>query len=254
MVQPLLETRKLVKRYGHVEALRGTDFTVFPGEVVALVGDNGAGKSTLVKVITGNTLPDAGDIVFDGTPTTISTPTEARELGIEAVYQDLALAASLDTTANLFLGREILRRGLLGSLGFLDKPAMVRATREVYARFGVDMRNADLPVGNLSGGQKQTVAVARAVAWTSRLVLLDEPTAALGVQQTQSVLGLVRRIRDDGRAVIFITHNMPNALEVADRVEVLRLGRRVAQFTAANATVADLVNAMTAGTGPEGGQ
>jgi simple sugar transport system ATP-binding protein len=247
---PALEARNVVKTYGHVEALRGVDFTVHAGEVVALIGDNGAGKSTLTKILSGTTAATSGEVFVDGKPVQLDSPVAARELGIETVYQDLALAASLDTPSNLFLGRELLRPGLLGKLGFLDKKAMRTATDEVYQRFGVDMRNAALPVGSLSGGQRQSVAVARAVAWPSRIVILDEPTAALGVAQTASVLDLVRRVRDAGRAVVLITHNMQQVLEVADRIEVLRLGRRVARFTAADTTVEDLVGAMTAGTDP----
>jgi simple sugar transport system ATP-binding protein len=253
---PALEARNVVKTYGHVEALRGVDFTVHAGEVVALIGDNGAGKSTLTKILAGTVPATSGEILIDGRPVQLDSAAAARDLGIETVYQDLALAHSLDTPANLFLGREMLRPGLLGKLGFLDKKAMRVAAEDVYRRFGVDMRNAALPVGTLSGGQRQSVAVARAVAWPSRIVMLDEPTAALGVAQTASVLDLVRRVRDDGRAVVLITHNMQQVLEVADRVEVLRLGRRVATFRAADITVEDLVAAMTAGTAvsAEGGQ
>jgi simple sugar transport system ATP-binding protein len=244
---PVLEVRGATKSYGQVEALRGVDFVVHGGEVVALIGDNGAGKSTLTKIISGGTPPDSGEILIDGRPVTVDSPVIARQLGIETIYQDLALAPSLDTPANLFLGRELLRGGFAGRLGFLDKKAMRRQTDEVYARFGVDMRNSALPVGSLSGGQRQSVAVARAVAWPSRLVILDEPTAALGVAQTASVLRLVRQIRDAGRAVVLITHNMTQVLEVADRVEVLRLGRRVAQFDSAQTSVEELVAAMTGG-------
>ncbi|HEY1822964.1 MAG TPA: ATP-binding cassette domain-containing protein [Trebonia sp.] len=245
---PLLEATGLVKQYGHVEALRGADFTVYSGEVVALVGDNGAGKSTLIKIIAGSIRPDSGELRIDGQPVVMNSPFEARDLGIETVYQDLSLAGALDTAANLFLGREIVRSGFLGRLGVMDKKAMEKTTREVYNRFGVDMRNAASPVANLSGGQKQSVAVARAIAWPSRMVILDEPTAALGVAQTASVLSLIRRVRDDGRSVVLITHNMPQALEVSDRVEVLRMGQRVARFTSGEARVSDLVDAMTGAT------
>jgi simple sugar transport system ATP-binding protein len=244
---PVLEVRGATKSYGQVEALRGVDFTVHGGEVVALIGDNGAGKSTLTKIISGTTMPDSGELLIDGTAVTVNSPVVARQLGIETIYQDLALAPSLDTPANLFLGRELLRGGLAGRLGFLDKKAMRTQTDEVYRQFGVDMRNSALPVGSLSGGQRQSVAVARAVASPSRLVILDEPTAALGVAQTASVLRLVRQIRDAGRAVVLITHNMTQVLEVADRVEVLRLGRRVAEFRAAQTSVDELVSAMTGG-------
>jgi simple sugar transport system ATP-binding protein len=244
---PVLEVRGARKSYGQVEALRGVDFTVHAGEVVALIGDNGAGKSTLTKIISGSVQPDSGELLIDGRPVTVESPLAARDLGIETIYQDLALAPSLDTPSNLFLGRELVRGGFAGRLGFLDKKAMRAETARVYERFGVDMRNSANPVGSLSGGQRQSVAVARAVAWPSRMVILDEPTAALGVAQTASVLRLVRQIRDDGRAVVLITHNMQQVLDVADRVEVLRLGQRVAQFDAATTTVDQLVSAMTGG-------
>jgi simple sugar transport system ATP-binding protein len=244
---PVLEVRGAVKTYGHVEALRGVDFTVNAGEVVALIGDNGAGKSTLTKIISGTTFPDTGQLLIDGIPVTVNSPVVARQLGIETVYQDLALAPSLDTPANLFLGRELLRSGIAGRLGFLDKKGMRVEAAEIYAKFGVDMRNSGQPVGSLSGGQRQSVAVARAVAWPSRIVILDEPTAALGVAQTASVLRLVRQIRDAGRAVVLITHNMQQVLQIADRIEVLRLGKRVGVFRAAETSIDILVSAMTGG-------
>jgi simple sugar transport system ATP-binding protein len=242
---PLLESAGLVKHYGHVQALRGADFAVHAGEVVALIGDNGAGKSTLVKLLSGAGRPDAGEIRVDGAAITLGSPVEAQRLGIETVYQDLALAPDLDGAANLYLGREICRPGLLGRLGVLDKKAMQAGARTAFGELGVDLQNALTEVANLSGGQRQSVAVARSVAWASRIVFLDEPTAALGVVQTGRVLDVVRRIRDRGVAVVLISHNMPQVLEVADRIEVLRLGRRVARFTAADATVEQLVGAMT---------
>lgn len=244
-MEPVLELRQIVKHYGHVAALRGANFMANAGEVVALIGDNGAGKTTLARIISGNTQPDSGEILLDGRPTTIPSPLAARSMGVEMVYQDLALALPLDTPANLFLGRELKRPGILGKLGFMDKSAMLIETREVFDRFGVNLRHLSQQVGNLSGGQRQSVAVAKAVAWPSRLVVLDEPTAALGVAQTQRVLALVQRIRDDGRAVILISHSMEQVLQVADRIEVLRRGRRVAQFRSESATIADLVGAMT---------
>jgi simple sugar transport system ATP-binding protein len=248
---PQLEARGIVKHYGHVQALRGADFSVFPGEVVALIGDNGAGKSTLVKLLSGAGRPDAGEIVLDGSPVVLSTPLEAQRLGVETVYQDLALAPDLDGSANLYLGREILRPGLLGKLGVLDKKAMRRGARDAFAELGVDLQNALTAVANLSGGQRQSVAVARSVAWASKIVFLDEPTAALGVVQTGRVLDVVRRIRDRGISVVLISHNMPQVLEVADRVEVLRLGRRVARFTATHTSVEELVGAMTGALGDQ---
>lgn len=253
MPTPQLEARGIVKHYGQVQALRGADFTVFAGEVVALIGDNGAGKSTLVKLLSGAGHPDAGEILLDGSPVTLPTPVEAQRKGIETVYQDLALAPDLDGAANLYLGREMLRRGVLGKLGVLDKKAMRRGAWGAFAELGVDLQNALTAVANLSGGQRQSVAVARSVAWASKIVFLDEPTAALGVVQTERVLDVVRRIRDGGIAVVLVSHNMPQVLEVADRVEVLRLGRRVARFDARRATVDELVGAMTGALGSQEG-
>jgi simple sugar transport system ATP-binding protein len=246
MPTPLLEARALVKTYGHVQALRSADFEVFPGEIVALIGDNGAGKSTLVKALSGALQPDDGEILIEGVPVQFHSPIDAQRSGIETVYQDLALATDLDGASNLHLGRELFRGGPVGrALGILDQKAMRVAARSAFAELGVDLQNAETPVMNLSGGQRQSVAVARAVAWASRLVFLDEPTAALGVVQTARVLDVVRRIRDKGVAVVLISHNMPEVLKIADRVEVLRLGRRVAQLPVAGSTVADLVGAMT---------
>ncbi|MBQ0925321.1 ATP-binding cassette domain-containing protein [Saccharopolyspora endophytica] len=245
MTEPLLEARDLVKRYGSVEALRGASFTVHPGEVVALIGDNGAGKSTLVKCLSGVEQPDSGQILVDGEPVSLDSPTAARGHGIETAYQDLAVAPDLDPAANLFLGRELRRPGLLGKLGMLDKAKMRAEATEQFATFGVSLPDLSVPIGALSGGQRQSVAVARSVAWASRLVFLDEPTAALGVVQRERVLDVVRRVRDTGMAVVLISHNMPEVLSVADRVEVLRLGSRVARFNAAEAKLEDLVGAMT---------
>ncbi|TDD93108.1 sugar ABC transporter ATP-binding protein [Saccharopolyspora karakumensis] len=245
MTEPLLEARDLVKRYGSVEALRGASFTVHPGEVVALIGDNGAGKSTLVKCLSGVEQPDSGQILVGGNPVSLDSPTAARGHGIETAYQDLAVAPDLDPAANLFLGREIRRPGLLGKLGMLDKAKMRAEATEQFAKFGVSLPDLSVPIGALSGGQRQSVAVARSVAWASRLVFLDEPTAALGVVQRERVLDVVRRVRDTGMAVVLISHNMPEVLSVADRVEVLRLGSRVARFNAAEAKLEDLVGAMT---------
>ncbi|WP_439679708.1 ATP-binding cassette domain-containing protein [Embleya sp. MST-111070] len=244
-MQPLIEGRGLVKRYGQVQALRGADFTVFPAEVVALIGDNGAGKSTLTKTLAGTERPDAGRILFEGREVHMERPTDAQGLGIETVYQDLALAPDLDGPANLFLGRELLRRGLAGRLGVLDKATMRARAIEAFARLGVELQDVDAPIGTLSGGQRQSVAIARAVAWADKVIFMDEPTAALGVLQRGRVLDVIRRVRDNGIAVVLISHNMPEVLSVADRVEVLRLGRRVASLPAADTTVEELVGAMT---------
>ncbi|MFD1146735.1 ATP-binding cassette domain-containing protein [Saccharothrix hoggarensis] len=245
MALPLLDARELVKHYGSVEALRGASFTVRAGEVVALVGDNGAGKSTLVKCLSGVERPDSGTISLDGAPVVLDSPVAARSLGIETVYQDLAVAPDLDPAANLFLGRELRRRGLLGRLGVLDKREMRRRAVASFDDLGVSLPDVDVPIGQLSGGQRQSVAVARSVVWASRVVFMDEPTAALGVVQRKRVLDVIRRVRDQGMAVVLISHNMPEVLAVADRVEVLRLGRRVARFDAASTTVEELVGAMT---------
>jgi simple sugar transport system ATP-binding protein len=251
-VEPLLEARGIVKHYGHVHALRGADFAVAGGEVVALIGDNGAGKSTLVKILSGATEPDAGEIRFEGRPVDLPTPVAARALGVETVYQDLALAPDLDPAANLFLGRERLRPGLLGRLGFLANRAMAARTAEAFRELGIGLRAGGIPVAGLSGGQRQSVAVSRAVTWASKVLFLDEPTAALGVVATRRVLDLIRRVRDRGVAVVLVSHNMPEVLQVSDRIEVLRLGRRVASLQAADASMEDLVGAMTGAISGEG--
>ncbi len=245
MSDVLLEARGLVKSFGRVHALRGADFTVNRAEVVALIGDNGAGKSTLVKTLSGVYPPDAGEIRFDGNPVSIPTPEAARALGIETVYQDLALAPDLESSANLFLGREVLRPGLLGKLGVLDKVGMRKRTETAFGDLGVGVQDVTAPVATFSGGQRQGVAVARAVTWASKVVFMDEPTAALGVVQTRRVLDLIMSVRDRGLSVVLISHNMPEVMEVADRVEVLRLGQRVATFKRGEATMEDLVGAMT---------
>jgi simple sugar transport system ATP-binding protein len=246
---PLLEARGIVKSFGKVRALRGADFTVEPGEVVAMVGDNGAGKSTLVKVLSGVEQPDGGEILFEGKPVTLATPHEARDLGIETVYQDLALAAELDPASNLFLGRELRRSGVLGALGFLDKRAMRREAGQTFGRLSVRIEDVTAPVATLSGGQRQGIAVSRAVRWASKVVFMDEPTAALGVVQTRNVLDLIGRVREQGLSVVLISHNMPEVLEVADRIEVLRLGERVARFKRGEVTMEEIVGAMTGALG-----
>jgi simple sugar transport system ATP-binding protein len=245
MAEPILEARGIVKNFGRVRALRGANFSVNPAEVVALVGDNGAGKSTLIKCLAGVEQPDAGEILFEGRRVHIHAPTEARALGIETVYQDLALAADLDPAANLFLGREVRRGGALGWLGFLDKAEMHRRADEAFKTLGVGLQDSNAPVANMSGGQRQGVAVSRAVTWASKVVFMDEPTAALGVVQTRHVLDLIRRVRDQGISVVLISHNLPEVFEVADRIEVLRLGERVAQLKRSEVTMEDVVGAMT---------
>jgi simple sugar transport system ATP-binding protein len=245
MPEPVLEARQIVKRFGRVQALRGANLTVYPEEVVALVGDNGAGKSTLVKTMVGVHTPDEGEILFQGKPVTVNTPHDARDLGIETVYQDLALAAEVDPAANMFLGREIMRSGPLGKLGFLDKPAMRRRSEEAFKSLGVSIQDTSARVANMSGGQRQGIAICRAVTWASKIVFMDEPTAALGVVQTRNVLDQIRRVREHGLSVVLISHNMPEVFEVADRIEVLRLGERVARLRPKDVSMEDVVAAMT---------
>ena len=245
MSEPILEARGIHKSYGHVRSLQGADLEVHAGEVVALIGDNGAGKSTLTKILSGVVRPDSGEIRVAGKPVSFHSPTDARLEGIETVYQDLSLALDLDPVANLYLGREIVRPGLLGRLGFLNRPEMRRRATESFLNLSVRVPDVRGAVANFSGGQRQGVAVARALMWAKRLVFMDEPTAALGVAQTRNVLDLIRRVRDQGVAVVLISHSMPDVLAVADRISVLRLGRRVAVFDAKNVHSDDLVAAMT---------
>ena len=245
MSEPILEARRITKSFGSVQALREANFSVYPGEVVALVGDNGAGKSTLVKTLVGVHPPDSGEIIFEGEQVDIHTPQQARAIGVETVYQDLALAAEIDPAANMFLGREIVRGGPLGKLGFLDKAEMRRRSDEAFEHLGVQIQDTSAPVANMSGGQRQGIAISRAVTWASKVVFMDEPTAALGVVQTRNVLDQIKRVRDQGLAVVLISHNLPEIFEVADRIEVLRLGERVARLRPADVSMEDVVSAMT---------
>ena len=242
---PVLGTRGISKWFGPVQALSNIDFEVYPGEVVALIGDNGAGKSTLINVITGVLPHEAGEIIFEGKPVNLSSPHEARSLGIETVYQDLAIAPHLDSVANIFLGREFRRPGILGKLGFLDTKRMREDTLEQLKRLRVRIRNIDRRMVTLSGGQRQGVAVARSVRWASKVVIMDEPTAALGVAQAGMVLDLVKEVRNSGIPIIFISHNMPHVFEVADRIAVLRLGELVAHLDPKTHSIDDAVAAMT---------
>jgi D-xylose transport system ATP-binding protein len=242
--QPLLELRGVSKTFGAVHALTRVDLVAREGEVVALVGDNGAGKSTLIKGIAGIHTFDEGEIVWEGAPVSVTNPKDAARLGIEVVYQDLALCDNLDVVENMYLGREAL-----SSLRRLDETTMERKARETLAGLAVTtLQSVRSPVASLSGGQRQSVAVAKAVMWNSRLVILDEPTAALGVAQTRQVLDLVKRLGQKGLAVILISHNLHDVFEVADRITVLRLGQDVADLKVSETTQQQVVQEITAGT------
>jgi D-xylose transport system ATP-binding protein len=242
---PLLALAGVRKRFGAVQALDGVDFAVHAGEVVGLVGDNGAGKSTLVKIVSGIYAPDQGTFEADGVPVTIHGPAGAAELGIATVYQDLALADNLDVVANLFLGSEELSGGP-GRLAWqLDETDMEHRSHELLEQLAVTIPNVRTEVATLSGGQRQQVAVARSLLGEPKIVLLDEPTAALGVAQTAQVLALIGRLRERGLGVVVISHNLADVFQVADRIVVLRLGRVAGEFAVADTTQADVVAAIT---------
>ncbi|MGZ4493680.1 MAG: ATP-binding cassette domain-containing protein [Nocardioides sp.] len=242
MTEPILEITKLNKSFGPVHVLQDVDFQVYPGEVTALVGDNGAGKSTLVKCVAGIYGIDSGEVRFEGHPVEITDPHVATGLGIEFVYQDLALADNLDITQNMFLGRELRRFGVLAD------GQMERRAREALTSLSVrTVSSVRQLVANLSGGQRQTVAIAKAVLWQSKVVFLDEPTAALGVAQTRQVLDLVRRLADQGVGVVLISHNMNDVMEVADRVAALYLGKVAAEVKAKDSSTTQIVELITSG-------
>jgi D-xylose transport system ATP-binding protein len=241
--QPLLELKGVFKRFGAVTALAGVDFHVSAGEVMALVGDNGAGKSTMIKTIAGIHPKDEGEILWEGKPVSINGPKDSAALGIEVVYQDLALCDNLDVVQNMYLGRETLT-----SFRRLNEPKMEQAAAGVLKDLSVTtIQSTRQVVAGLSGGQRQSVAVAKAVLWNSKLVILDEPTAALGVAQTRQVLDLVKRLGEQGLAVILISHNMSDVFEVADSITVLRLGQNVAEFKTSETNQREVVEAITAG-------
>ncbi|WP_226346566.1 ATP-binding cassette domain-containing protein [Agilicoccus flavus] len=244
---PTLQARGLVKRYGRVTAIDGADFEILPGEIMAVIGDNGAGKSTLIKALSGAVVPDAGEILLDGSPVAFTSPLDARRAGIETVYQTLAVASAMDIASNLFLGREMRRPGVLGSVfRMLDHKAMRAAAQEQLDSLGVaTVQNIGQIVETLSGGQRQAVAVSRAAMFGRKVVIMDEPTAALGVKESGQVLDLIRRIRDRGLPVILISHNMPHVFEVADRIHVHRMGRRAALVRPADHTMSEVVALMT---------
>ncbi|BCI53328.1 sugar ABC transporter ATP-binding protein [Mycolicibacterium litorale] len=242
MTGPILELRGVNKSFGVVQVLHDVDFAVYPGEVTALVGDNGAGKSTLVKAVAGIHPIDTGTYLFDGSPVTVHGPNDAARLGVEVVYQDLALCDNLDIVSNMFLGREITRRGTL------DEAAMETMARDALASLSVrTVKSVRQPVSSLSGGQRQTVAIAKSVLWKSKVVLLDEPTAALGVAQTRQVLDLVRRLADQGVGVVLISHNLADVFAVADRICALYLGRVAAEVKTSEVTHSQVVELITAG-------
>nr|WP_297424948.1 ATP-binding cassette domain-containing protein [uncultured Actinotalea sp.] len=249
---PVLEGRRLCKSYGHVRAMVDADFELLPGEILAVIGDNGAGKSTLVKALSGAVVPDSGELLLDGEPVTFRSPIEARAHGIETVYQDLAVAPALDIASNLYLGREVRRPGPLGSvLRMVDTRAMREEARAQLDALGVRVPDVRQPVESLSGGQRQSVAVARAAAFGTKLVIMDEPTAALGVRESGMVLDLIRRISARGLPVVLISHNMPHVFDIADRIHIHRLGSRVAVVSPQTHTMADAVAIMTGAARPD---
>jgi fructose transport system ATP-binding protein len=244
---PILQAVGLSKRFGRVTALEGADLELYPGEVLAVIGDNGAGKSSLIKCLSGAMTPDEGTIELDGQPVTFKRPQDARAAGIETVYQTLAVAPALDIATNMYLGREVRRKGFLGSvLRMTDTAGMRRNAKQALDDLGIGtLQDITQAVETLSGGQRQAVAVARAAAFGSKVVILDEPTAALGVKESAQVLQLIRDLRDRGLPVILISHNMPHVFEVADRIHIQRLGRRVAVVTPSSHTMGQAVAIMT---------
>lgn len=245
--QPILEARNLVKTFGKVVGLDGVSLALYPGEVLAIIGDNGAGKSTLIKCLTGAEVPDQGELLLEGRPVSFKRPQDARHAGIETVYQNLAVSPALDVAANLFLGREERRKGILGSVfRVVDTKGMRQKARAELAELGIStLQDVTVPVENLSGGQRQAVAVARAAAFGSKVVVLDEPTAALGVRESKQVLELVKNLRTRGIPVILISHNMPHVFEVADRIHIQRLGKCATTITPQSHTMTEAVAIMT---------
>ncbi len=246
----VMQAKGLVKRYGQVTALDGADFELRAGEILAVIGDNGAGKSSLIKALSGAVVPDAGEILLDGQRVNFRSPIDARRAGIETVYQDLAVAPAMTIAENLFLGRELRRPGLLGYLGMLDKKRMLEESIARMNDLKVGIRSMQQAVETLSGGQRQCVAVARAAAFAQHVVIMDEPTAALGVKEGNMVLELIRRVRDKGLPVILISHNMPHVFEIADRIHIARLGKRAAVVNPKKISMSDTVAVMTGAMNP----
>ncbi|NOU97034.1 ATP-binding cassette domain-containing protein [Paenibacillus sp. LMG 31456] len=242
---PAFEAKGIIKNFGRIQALKGINFSIYPGEVVGILGDNGAGKSTLIKVFSGALAADEGEMLLEGELCHFTSPQEARDSGIETVYQDLALATDLDIESNLFLGREILKKGWREKFGFLDRKAMFAEVEELFTKLNIRVRDLSSNISDLSGGQRQAVAVARAVKWGNKLVIMDEPTAALGVEQSAMVLDLVRQVRSKGIPVIFISHTMPFVFDVCDRIVILRLGEVVADLNVKDTTVNEVVQYIT---------
>ncbi|HKX41941.1 MAG TPA: ATP-binding cassette domain-containing protein [Burkholderiaceae bacterium] len=248
----VMEARGLVKRYGHVTALDGVDFELRAGEILAVIGDNGAGKSSLIKALSGAVIPDEGEIKLDGKPIHFKSPLDARREGIETVYQDLAVAPAMTIAENLFLGREIIKSSPLGRLlRIIDKKRMLEESVTRMNELKVGIRSMTQAVETLSGGQRQCVAVSRAAAFAQHVVILDEPTAALGVKEGNMVLELIRRVRDRGLPVILISHNMPHVFEIADRIHVARLGKRACVVDPKKISMSDTVAVMTGAMRPE---
>ncbi|MBN9233192.1 MULTISPECIES: ATP-binding cassette domain-containing protein [Phyllobacteriaceae] len=250
--EPILTARGLVKRYGRVTALNNADFDLYPGEILAVIGDNGAGKSSLIKAISGAVTPDEGEIRLEGKPVQFKSPMEARNAGIETVYQNLALSPALSIADNMFLGRELRKPGILGSwLRMLDRTAMEKRAREKLTELGLmTIQNIGQAVETLSGGQRQGVAVARAAAFGSRVVIMDEPTAALGVKESRRVLELILDVKRRGLPIVLISHNMPHVFEVADRIHIHRLGRRLTVINPKDYSMSDAVAFMTGAKAP----
>ena len=252
MTQVVMQARGLVKRYGHVSALEGADFDLRAGEILAVIGDNGAGKSSLIKALSGAIVPDEGEILLDGKPVNFKSPIDARRAGIETVYQDLAVAPAMTIAENLFLGRELRRPGWRGRwLRMLDKKRMIEESTNYMRDLKIGIRSMSQSVETLSGGQRQGVAVARSAAFARHVVIMDEPTAALGVKEGNMVLELIRRVRDRGLPVVLISHNMPHVFEVADRIHVARLGKRCAVLDPKKISMSDTVAVMTGAMRPE---
>jgi fructose transport system ATP-binding protein len=252
--EPILKARGLTKRYGKVTALNNCDFELYPGEILAVIGDNGAGKSTLIKAVSGAVVPDEGQVWLDGLEVAFKTPIEARAAGIETVYQTLAMSPALSIADNMFMGRELRKPGLMGALfRQLDRPRMEKFAREKLNDLGLmTIQNINQAVETLSGGQRQGVAVARAAAFGSKVVILDEPTAALGVKESRRVLELIRDVRNRGIPIILISHNMPHVFEIADRIHIHRLGSRLCVIKPSDYTMSDAVAFMTGAKLPEG--